>query len=224
VLCTSRRAFDLQEVNAARRVLIPNAIDTHLFCPRRKKAGGQVRIIRVCRPIRCAEYFWAAIHQVLESAPEAEVKLVGGPPFRLGRIESLGDRHDVHHLLAEADIFAYAPWPHEGTLDLVVLEAMASGLPCVLSDAPCVRDSMESGQTGFFTPFGNAEAFAEAILRLVRDAALRERMGRQAAKVAQERFDLRQRVSLYEKAYQEARAADRAAVLLDGASPLAVVA
>ena len=65
------------------------------------------------------------------------------PLAQFGRIQALGDRHDVAELLASADIFAYAPWPHEGTRDLVVLEAMATGLPCVVSDVPCVRESVD---------------------------------------------------------------------------------
>jgi LmbE family N-acetylglucosaminyl deacetylase len=100
VLSTSRRVHDLQEHNLKRRVLIQNGVDTERFRPPTQRRAGPVRIIRVCRPVRCAEYFWPAVHQVLQACPEAEVKLVGGTPFRLGRIESLGDRHDVAEQLA----------------------------------------------------------------------------------------------------------------------------
>src|SRR5262249_60057325 len=120
----------------------------------------------------------------LAACPDAEVKLVGGTAYRLGRIESLGDRHDVAEQLAQADIFAYAPWPHEGTRDLVVLEAMASGLACVLSDVPCVRESVEDSVSGLLTPFGDAGAFADWLVELVREGALRRALGQRAAPVA----------------------------------------
>jgi glycosyltransferase involved in cell wall biosynthesis len=155
----------------------------------------------VCRPIRCAEYFWPAVFEVLRTCSDVEVKLVGGPAYALGRIEALGNRHDVAELLRTAHLFAYAPWPHEGTRDLVVLEAMASGLPCVASDVPCVHDSVEHGRTGLLTPFGDAQAFAAALVCLVRDPARRAAMGQRAAQVAREGFEMRQRLPVYEAAY-----------------------
>jgi glycosyltransferase involved in cell wall biosynthesis len=143
---------------------------------------------------------------VLEVCPEADLKVIGGPAYTLGRIESLGDRHDVAQQLAQADIFAYAPWPHEGTRDLVVLEAMASGLACVVSDVPCMRESVEHERTGLLTPFGEVRAFAESIVRLVKDGELREALGERAVAVAQRQLDMRQRCDLYEAVYSQALA------------------
>lgn len=207
ILCTSKRAYDLQEPNSDRRMLALNGVDTELFHPAAQRNPEKVRIIRVCRPIRCAEYFWPSVLEVLRACPAAEVQLVGGPSYSLGRIESLGNRHDVAELLRGADLFAYAPWPHEGTRDLVVLEALASGLPCVVSDVPCVRESVVHEKTGLLTPFGDAQAFAAALTRLVRDRTLRKTMGRNAATMAREYFDIRLRLPIYESAYERALAA-----------------
>jgi glycosyltransferase involved in cell wall biosynthesis len=133
-----------------------------------------------------------------------EVQLVGGIPYSLGRIESLGDRHDVPGLLAAADIFAYTPWPHEGTRDLVVLEAMACGLACALSDVPCVRESVQDGVTGLLTRFGDPAAFAASLVRLVRDRELRQALGQRAVRAVREEADMRKRTQLYEAAYARA--------------------
>jgi glycosyltransferase involved in cell wall biosynthesis len=210
VICTSKRAFDLQKHNRDRLFLIPNAVDTTVFRPPAQRRQGPPRIIRVCRPIRSAEYFWPAVFGALEACPEAEVRIVGGPCYGHGRIQGVGDRDDVAEQLAAADVFAYAPWPHEGTLDLVVLEAMACGLPCVVSDVPCVHDSVEHEVTGLRTPFGDTKAFAEALIRLLRDRPLREAMGRRAVEVARERFDFRSRIPLYEAVYLQARTEETA--------------
>jgi glycosyltransferase involved in cell wall biosynthesis len=204
ILCTSKRAYDLQEPNRDRRMLALNGVDTSLFHPPAQRNREKVRIIRVCRPVRCAEYFWPAVLEVLRACPETEVQLVGGPAYSLGRIESLGNRHNVAELLRGADLFAYAPWPHEGTRDLVVLEALASGLPCVVSDVPCVRESVVHEKTGLLTPFGDAQAFAAALTRLTRDPMLRESMSRHAAGMAREYFDIRLRLPIYESAYERA--------------------
>ncbi len=61
--------------------------------------------------------------------------------------------------------------PSDGreTWGLVVNEGMACGLPAVVSDAVgCAPDMIEEAQTGFTFPFGNVEALAEAIQRLVK--------------------------------------------------------
>jgi glycosyltransferase involved in cell wall biosynthesis len=212
VVCTSRRVYDLQQHNLGRRILIPNGVDTERFRPAARGRSGPVRIIRVCRPIRSAEYFWPAIHQVLEACPDAELRVIGGMPYRAGRIEGLGDRHDVAEQLAEADVYGYTPWPHEGPRDLVVLEAMACGLACVLSDVPCVRESVEHGVTGLLTPFGDAAAWAAAVIRVVQDHDLRQALARRAARVVREESDLRKRIPMYEAAYARALAGATPAV------------
>jgi glycosyltransferase involved in cell wall biosynthesis len=204
IICTSQRVHDLQENNLDRRILITNGVDTARFSPRPRRAGKRVSIIRVCRPVRCAEYFWPAIGAVLHECPKTDLVTVGGPAFTVGRTRALGDRFDVPELLAGADIFAYAPFPNEGTRDLVVLEAMASGLACVLSDVPCVRESVEHGVTGLLTPFGDPQAFAAAVIRLVREPQLRQVLGERAAQVARERLDMRPKVAAYEAAYGRA--------------------
>jgi glycosyltransferase involved in cell wall biosynthesis len=204
VICTSRRVYELQTANEGRCLLIANGVDTIRFHPRPRPPRQCVRIIRVCRPIRCAEYFWPAVSQVLQECPEAELVTVGGPPFTLGRIQALGDRFDIPELLAAADIFAYTPFPNEGTRDLVVLEAMASGLACVVADAPCVRESIGHGVTGLLTPFRDPQAFAAALIRLVRDSALRQALGDRAARTAQQGLDMRPRAALYGAAYRRA--------------------
>jgi glycosyltransferase involved in cell wall biosynthesis len=203
VVCTSQSTFAIQRHNRERCVIIPNAVDLTRFEVPPCRPEGFVRVIRVCRPVRCADYFWKSMAQVLDQCPEAEVQIVGGEPFKKPRIEGLGDRHDVARHLACAHVFAYAPLPHEGTLDLVVLEAMASGLPCVVTDVKCVRESVRHGVTGLVSAFGDTEAFAQNVIRLVRDPQLRESMGREAALVARERFDFRKRVPLHETVYRK---------------------
>lgn len=211
VICVAQHVFDRQEQNRDRRVLILNGIDTTRFRPRhapldgpKQQRAGPVRILRVCRPDKCADYFWPALLRVMDACPETELTLAGGAAYEAPRVHGLGYRLDIDQLLRQADLFAYTPQPWAGALDLVVLEAMASGLPCVLSDVPCVNEIVEHEVTGLLTPYEDVAAFAAGIKRLVQDTELRETLGRRSVEVARERFEVRDRMPLYSAAYERA--------------------
>jgi len=113
-----------------------------------------------------------------------------------------GIRRDIPEILAETDIFAYAPYPNTGSNDLVVMEASAMGVPCVVSDVNAVRESVEDGQNGFLTPYGDEDTFAQKVGMLVENASFRNRMGQIAIRIAQERFDMRRVARSYEDIYR----------------------
>jgi len=59
---------------------------------------------------------------------------------------------------------------------LTVLEANACGTPVVASNVPGLRDAVRDGVTGLLFPYGDRDALAEAVIRLVHDQALRDRL------------------------------------------------
>ncbi len=63
---------------------------------------------------------------------------------------------------------------------LTSIEANACGTPVVATDVPGLCDSVRHGETGFLVPFGDIEAFASALRRLLTDAALAESMAEKA--------------------------------------------
>ena len=82
-----------------------------------------------------------------------------------------------------SDVFVF-PTLVEG-MPLVVLEAMACGLPVIVT-ANGPADIVRDGVDGFIIPARDPEAIAERLERLHRDPALREEMGRNAARRAAE--------------------------------------
>lgn len=92
------------------------------------------------------------------------------------RVKLLGFRTDVKELYEAADIFVF-PSFREG-LSLSVMEAMASGLPCVASKIRGNTDLLANGEGGFLCDPQNASEFAEKLNLLAANAALREKMGR----------------------------------------------
>lgn len=100
------------------------------------------------------------------------------------RARFLGRREDMPRLLAAADIYV-APTKREG-LSLAALEAMAAGLPLVVSDLPEFREVVENGVNGLVFKTGQVEPLSQALsllagmpdLRAQMAAASRERMAR----------------------------------------------
>jgi glycosyltransferase involved in cell wall biosynthesis len=77
-------------------------------------------------------------------------------------------------LMRAADVFAF-PSEREG-FGLVVLEAQAAGLPCVVSDLPVLREFLADGRDCLMVPAGDAAALGEALSRAIHDGPLRERL------------------------------------------------
>lgn len=83
---------------------------------------------------------------------------VSSPLQALGRIESL-----------------VLPSAAEG-FGLVLIEAMAAGVPVVATNVPGIRDVVRPGQTGLLVPAGSPTELAKAIDQIIADAPLRQRL------------------------------------------------
>ncbi|MGC8839709.1 MAG: glycosyltransferase, partial [Anaerolineae bacterium] len=70
----------------------------------------------------------------------------------------------------------------------ILCEAMAAGRPAVATAVGGVPDMVADGETGFVVPPGDPEALAERISRLLKDEALRHRMGAAARERALARW------------------------------------
>lgn len=86
-----------------------------------------------------------------------------------------------------ADIYLNPTLRIEG-LAIVILEAMACGLPCVVSRIGGTASALEEGKSGFFTGPGDTEDLAAAISRLLLDPALRAEIGENARRRAVQVF------------------------------------
>lgn len=94
--------------------------------------------------------------------------------------QTMGDYYDA------ADIYVNTP-----TIDNMpnsVIEAFAAGLPVVTSDAGGIPYIVRDGENGLLVPCRDAAALARGVLRLLGDAALTQRLGRQARSEALNRY------------------------------------
>lgn len=90
------------------------------------------------------------------------------------QVHFLGFRSDVKELLQMSDIFLFTTL-QEG-MPRSMMEAMASGLPCVSSKIRGNVDLIENGKGGFLEKPNDSEGFAKKISLLANDSELRKKM------------------------------------------------
>lgn len=75
---------------------------------------------------------------------------------------------------------------HYEGFPMVMIEAMACGLPAVSFDFKCgPKDIIKEGENGLVVPDGDIDGLAEAMVTLMKDDELRKRMGEEAKKVVE---------------------------------------
>jgi glycosyltransferase involved in cell wall biosynthesis len=84
-------------------------------------------------------------------------------------------------LFDSADIFVFPGVQQEGQ-PLVVLEAMAAGLPVIFTDRGCLRDTVKDGEAGLEVPIGDPRQLANRILWLLDHPEVIKTMGARARK------------------------------------------
>ena len=99
------------------------------------------------------------------------------------------------------DIFAYPSFLE--AFGLVVLEAMACGLPIVAWDVAPINEFVRNGRDGLLVPLGDINKFTECIRYLLSNERLRKQMGRNAGNQA-EKFSLENMCKLYLEVFLKA--------------------
>lgn len=174
-------------------------------------------------PVKDLPLLLRAFAQLAAQAPESMLILVGDGEQRaeleaqagelrlpsvqlrlVGRVDSA----EIPQWLQLSDVFAL-PSPSEG-FSCALLEAMAAGLPSVVSDIPANRQLIQPGVHGLAAPAGDAGAITEALLRLYGDPALRQRMGVAARASVIDRFSTAKVADRYEQLLAEMVAGRRA--------------
>jgi glycosyltransferase involved in cell wall biosynthesis len=124
----------------------------------------------------------------------------GGLPCR-DKIIFLGTVERVPELLRMLTVFVLTSLTEGVSLSL--LEAGATGIPAVVTDAGGNAEVVEDGVTGFVVPIKRPDIIAEKIDRLLADESLRASMGRLARERIIAHFSLAHMTRRYEALYRE---------------------
>lgn len=185
------------DVPAAKIVIIPNGIDLPATLPAPAPPGEPRRVVFLGRldPVKRLPDLLTAI-ELLHGFARLDIYGEGSQRTMLElqiQRRGLGALVTLHGAIANpADALHAAellvlPSQAEG-FGLVLIEAMAAGVPVVATDAPGIRDVVRSGKTGLLVPVGSPPALAEAIRKVLTDEQLRKSLIAAAWNDVRQRF------------------------------------
>jgi glycosyltransferase involved in cell wall biosynthesis len=177
-------------------------------------------------PSKGNQYLVEAVQEITARQPNARVYIAGegeladalqaqARSLGLGhRLVFLGFQRDVAAVLAALDVVVF-PSLWEGT-PLTAFEALAAGKPIVATDADGLLDILTDRRDAMVVPKRNPGALARAVIDVIEQPGLAERLGR-AARMTGSRYDIarfvRKMERLYDILHESSRATRRAGVL-----------
>lgn len=194
--------------------VIYNGVDTKFFIPGNSShdqayilySGALITKKGLPDLIRSATY-------ICQEYPDMKFILAGDGPLEkqlkgLSRQLGLDNNFSFVGYLGRNELLAYyqkaticvLPSYHEG-LPTVLLEAMSCSIPTVATSVAGNSEVVRHGETGFLVPPHEPKKLAEAILTLLRDKKLRQEMGSNARKKAEELYDWEAIISKIERCY-----------------------
>lgn len=167
------------------------------------------------RPVKRVPAVIEIFDRVRRAVPARLVLVGDGPELSLAQrqvrelgigslVHVVGEQEAVLPLLSAADVFLLPS--AEESFGLAALEATACNVPVVASRVGGLPEVIEDGVSGLLHPPGALDDMAASVIALLRDEPRRLRMGLEARRIAQERFDATRVIAMYEAYYAEALA------------------
>jgi glycosyltransferase involved in cell wall biosynthesis len=201
-----RRAWIDRGIAAERIAILPRGLDTVLFNPQRRDPqfwvrrgapAGALVLLYVGRlsKEKDLDVIVQTYRRLREEAGERShiLAFVGDGPYRTELAAVLPDAiftgtlsgQELARAFASADVFLFPSTTD--TFGNVILEAQASGLPCIVSDQGGPKDLVAHDTNGFVTRALDAADFAAHAARLLSDPGMRQAMGIEAHRAVQDR-------------------------------------
>jgi glycosyltransferase involved in cell wall biosynthesis len=193
--------------------VIPNGIDVRLFRPGPAPGDG-LTLFSISRlvPRKNVHILIDAVEQLAREGMKLSLVVAGTGPER-ERIQELAARSQgvvrfagfvdeprKRELLTAADVFVQLS-TREG-LSIATLEALASGVPCLVSDLPGVREPITPGETGWYVDNPeNVGSVVAALRRVVSDRPSLARMKQRCREIAVEKYSLEAMCEAYWKVF-----------------------
>jgi glycosyltransferase involved in cell wall biosynthesis len=201
------------------RYIKGSGVDLKEFCYTPEPAEGKIRVILTARMIVEKGIFIlteAAEKLRPKYGDKVEFLLVGGIDDHPGAITKeqldavcdgqyiqwLGYRTDVKELLQFSHIVAFPSYYMEG-LPKSLIEADAIGRPVITCNSVGCKETVIDGYNGYLIPTKDVDALVEKLDILLGDAKLRQEMGKNSRKYAEENFSIDVVIERHLKIYEE---------------------
>ena len=183
--------FIARGIPAEKLLITPYGVDLARFQPNPTPMAGRLPRILFVGRVGIRKGIPELLHAFAPLSTEAELHLVGPVepamttmfsrlPMENVRLAGALGANQLPLKYAGADVFCL-PSREEG-FPLVLLQAMASGLPIVTSPEAGAADIITDGQEGLIVPAGDVGALGDALAMLIGDAERRRAMGEAARK------------------------------------------
>ncbi|OGW80385.1 MAG: lipopolysaccharide heptosyltransferase II [Omnitrophica bacterium RIFCSPHIGHO2_02_FULL_51_18] len=203
--------------------LIHRGVNLNEF--KRKEAGDPVGkkesvigIVGRLTPIKGHPLFLKAMARVTRVLPPLKIQIIGDAPKpqykeelkalvrRLGlshAVEFLGTRYDIPELLSKMSVLV-VPSTGEEAFGRVVIEAGACGVPVVATRIGGLVDIIQDEKDGLLVPPDDPKILADAVIRILKDPALADRLASSLRRKVEKEFNLDLMFQKTLEAYQEA--------------------
>jgi glycosyltransferase involved in cell wall biosynthesis len=197
----------------------PGAFDVGRLPARREPAAGRLRVLVVARLVQGKGHalMLEAMAGLAGRGVDVHADVVGDGPKRIAleriavelgiaqRVTFLGSigQDDIREQYRRADVFCLPSFA-EG-VPVVLMEAMAMGLPVVASALMGIPELVEHGVSGFLVRPGRADELQDALAAMAADPALRAAMGGAARRRVLEAFSVERSARELERIFRDAR-------------------
>ncbi len=185
-------------------------VDPQLFAPHRRRFATpevfEILCIGRLTPAKGQHLLIDAIDRLVQQGWRVRLRLVGGGADeaslkrRAAEIENphailfegAVNQNGIRALYAKADLFCIASFA-EG-IPVVLMEAMAMGVPCVTTRIAGISELVRDGVDGLLVSPSDLDGLVEALAKLMSDDILRERIAESGRARVLEQYDLRKNV------------------------------
>jgi glycosyltransferase involved in cell wall biosynthesis len=207
-------------MNPDRTVVFPWGVDLERFRPKPPKVKSQRPIVLFCNrawePRYGVDVLAQAFVKVAQLHKDVSLLLLSGGSQAqsvrqilmnggvIDRVRFGGQisQTDMPRWVRMADL--YISPSHVDGSSVSLMEALACGLPALVSDIPANKEWVSEGVNGWLFPDGNAGALAEKILAVSAQKKKMAQIGRAARKSAEERADWKKNFAVLLDAYEKA--------------------
>ena len=208
------------DLDADRVAYIPHGVESRFFVAREYRSGEKVKLLYAGTWLdqRGIYYIRDALRNLATRMPGLTMTFAGGgvPPEEIQQFfgTELASRilvrpvvaaENMPELYAEHDVFLF-PSLMEG-LPLVLLEAMAGGMPVITTDTCGMADVVEHDFNGLLVRPADAGAIEDAVMRLADSGELRQRLG-ENARATMKRYTWERAARQMEALYRHVLAAE----------------